>query len=443
MTANLGRAVRRLVDLVDREHWAQASDAQLLRRFADHRDEGAFAALVKRHGPLVLGVCRRLLASAHDAEDACQATFLVLARQAAAIRKPHALASWLHGVALRVARKLRAGGNRRRRLERQAPAPAEASPANLSCFEVQSILDEELHQLPERHRQPLVLCHLKGLTQQEAAAQLGWPRGTLKRRLERGRALLKTRLLRRGLAPAAIAAALPGAEALAATFPSTFAVCTSRAAVLFAARQPLPAGLLPSHVISLAEGVLVSMLMFKCKLLAVFVLALVLGVCGGLAWARQADDGPGGDDPPAVIASTPLPGSGATPPPQHEPAKPAANAGAKKPVPGAIEFALVVRDAGQPPQRLATGCGGWGSFAQARLPLAAPPRRLRESTRQIDVEIRLRLDENGSSKRLLSACNITLPWGSGSVMLGEEYGMAFSAEQDGDQVLVRWWHLFR
>src|SRR5262245_28043277 len=173
-------------------------DAQFLERFASHRDEAAFAALVRRHGPMVLGVCRRVLRHADDAEDAFQATFLVLAQKAATIRKRPALGSWLYGVALRVARKARSG-------RRPPPGPEglpmtapDASTA-LTVAELQSGIDEELGRLPERCRAPLVLCYLQGQTQDEAARQLGWSKATLRRRLGRGRELLRLRLARRGL----------------------------------------------------------------------------------------------------------------------------------------------------------------------------------------------------------------------------------------------------
>jgi RNA polymerase sigma factor (sigma-70 family) len=180
---------------------AELPDAQLLERFIARRDGEAFAALVRRHGPLVLGVCRRTLADTHDAEDAFQATFLLLARRAGAVRKRAALGSWLYGVALRLACRARADAARRRKHERAARE--EAAPdvvAELSWREVRCGLDEELARLPEAYRAPLLLCYLEGRTQDEAARQLGWGRGVFRRRLEKGRALLRFRLTRRGLA---------------------------------------------------------------------------------------------------------------------------------------------------------------------------------------------------------------------------------------------------
>src|SRR5437660_2664153 len=209
-----------------------ARDGELLQRFALGRDESAFATLLHRHGPLVLGVCRRILHSVHDAEDAFQATFLVLARKASAIRQPDCVASWLYEVAYRLARKMKADVSKRRLREEKVPPAEPHEPPDLSWRELKAVLDEELHQLPEKHRQPLLLCYLEGLTQEEAAQQLGWPRGTLKRRLERGRELLKGRLVRRGLGLGAAAlATLPAGEALALPVPFGLGVNTSQAAV--------------------------------------------------------------------------------------------------------------------------------------------------------------------------------------------------------------------
>ena len=177
------------------------SDAELVRRFADHRDEGAFAALLRRHGPMVLGVCRRVLGNAHDAEDAFQATFLVLARNAPAIRKRASVGSWLHGVARQVAVRARAAAARRQEREREAPPerPVPGPEADASWREVGTVLDEELGRLPDQYRAPLVLCYLGGLTRDEAAQRLGCPPGTLKSRLEQARERLQHRLVSRGL----------------------------------------------------------------------------------------------------------------------------------------------------------------------------------------------------------------------------------------------------
>src|SRR5262245_21964485 len=177
------------------------SDRDLLNRFLKDRDEAAVTVLVERHGAMVLGICRRVLGHAHDAEDACQATFLVLVRRAASVRKKESLASWLHGVAYHVATNLKRDLARRRRREATVVNEPPQDPLDdLTWREAQAVLDAELALLPERFRAPLVLCCLEGKTRDEAARQLGWTTGTLRGRLERGREMLRARLTRRGVA---------------------------------------------------------------------------------------------------------------------------------------------------------------------------------------------------------------------------------------------------
>jgi len=169
--APIGPALRHIRTLAAGAGPGQLPDGELLRRFVARRDEAAFTALVGRHGPLVWGVCRRLLSDAHDAEDAFQATFLTLARKAASIRKPGAVGPWLYGVAARSAAQART--DRARRAGKAAPVPASpADPlAELTGRELSALLDEELARLPERCRAPLVLCYLEGQTRDEAAQQ--------------------------------------------------------------------------------------------------------------------------------------------------------------------------------------------------------------------------------------------------------------------------------
>ena len=180
-------------------------DAELIDRFVAADDDGAFARLVERHGPLVLGVCRRVLRHHHDAEDAFQATFLVLARKARHIRRRAALTAWLYRVAYHLSVKLRGSAGRRRQSERQPP-PVAQPPAEdpVAWGDLRLALDEELGRLPDRYRVPLLLCCLAGRPRDEAAARLGWTLGTLKMQLERGRQLLRTRLARRGLTLSAL-----------------------------------------------------------------------------------------------------------------------------------------------------------------------------------------------------------------------------------------------
>src|SRR5579884_722463 len=187
---------------------ARLSDRDLLDRLTMGRDDDAFSVVVVRYAKLVFGVCRRRLHDVQDAEDACQATFLVLARRAGSIKKREALGSWLHGVAYRVAEQLRRSIAHRRGRERPVTdMPQPDNTAAISWREVRAVLDEELEQLPTRLRAPLVLCYLQGQTRDEAAQHLGWSEGKLRGRLQRGRQLLRTRLTRRGITlPAALVA---------------------------------------------------------------------------------------------------------------------------------------------------------------------------------------------------------------------------------------------
>src|SRR5579871_3964708 len=196
-------------------HWLNraraetSSDDALLRRFTEEGDETAFALLMDRHGPMVLGTARRLVGDEHLAEDVFQATFLTLARQAGRLRGAAALPAWLHAVACRLALTVLRERKRRHRAENNAvPRAVHTPPEDAVSQEQLAILDEELRRLPERFRLPLILCCLEGRSQAEAAALLSWTPGSLKGRLERGRLRLRERLLRRGLT-VAVAAAIP------------------------------------------------------------------------------------------------------------------------------------------------------------------------------------------------------------------------------------------
>jgi RNA polymerase sigma factor (sigma-70 family) len=250
------------------------TDATLLERFLARHDEDAFALLVRRHGPMVLGVCRRLLGSAHDAEDAFQATFLVAVRKAASVRPRALFGNWLYGVAYRTALEARARIARRRSRERQVdtmPEPPQVAPEN-DWEPLRQLLDQELSCLPEKYRVPVVLCDLEGRSRRDVARQLGLPEGTLSSRLATARKTLARRLARHrpALSGAALVAALT-AGASAEVPPSL-----ARSAVQVAQ----VAAVAPPQVVALAEGVLKAMLLTKLKVAALFVLAALVGLAG-------------------------------------------------------------------------------------------------------------------------------------------------------------------
>jgi RNA polymerase sigma factor (sigma-70 family) len=251
----------------------------LLERFLARREGAAFAALVERHGPMVLGVCRRVLGNAADADDAFQATFLVLARQAAALRQRASLASWLYGIACRVAWRARADAARRRLHERQAQALRPAA-AELPARELGDVLAEELARLPEKYRLPVVLCHLEGRTNEEAARQLGWPVGSVKGRLARARELLRARLTRRGFGPSAALLGTALAAQAADALPPGLAQATLRAAL--ATGLGLDAERVSASVTALAEGALRPAAWARLKLALAVLLVLAAGSAGAL-----------------------------------------------------------------------------------------------------------------------------------------------------------------
>jgi RNA polymerase sigma factor (sigma-70 family) len=284
------------------------SDGHLLERFITHREEEAFAALVHRHGPMVMGVCLRVLRHWHDAEDAFQATFLVLARKAASVQPRSQVGNWLHGVAQHTALKARAGNSKREQRQRlAADVPEPPAPAADGGEDWRPVLDKELRRLPERYRAPVVLCDLEGSTRKEAAQRLGWPEGTLSSRLARGRHLLARRLAQRGLLPAGAALVLAPGAALASV-PATVQVATVKAACLYAAGRA--AGEVASaKVAALTEGVHKSMFVHTLRMRAALVLALVALVAvviGGILQARAAapaqGQGPKQPDQPVVDA---------------------------------------------------------------------------------------------------------------------------------------------
>jgi RNA polymerase sigma factor (sigma-70 family) len=278
------RGVRRVLEHLRRSPPGAAgvSDGELLARFTAARDEAAFAALVRRHGPMVWGVARRLLRHDQDTEDCFQAVFLVLARKAASLADAGAVAAWLHGVALRTALAARSAGARRRSRERQVeqlPHPAVAPPEPQDW---RPLLDRELSRLPPKYRRLLILCDLESRPRREVAGLLGLPEGTLSSRLAAARQMLARRLVRCGLALSGGAVALVLAEGASAAVPAPLMVSTARAAVLIAAGQ---AARLTTPAVALMTEVLKAMFLTKMKtVVGAAVVAVALGVTG---WAYQ------------------------------------------------------------------------------------------------------------------------------------------------------------
>jgi len=290
------------------------SDTALLDRFAHRRDDVAFTDIMARHGPLVWRVCRRVLLDPGAAEDAFQATFLVLARRAGDIRQPSRLAGWLYGVALRVARQARRAGYRDRL--RQAPlnglepVVSGGDPASeVSYRQLLDALDEEMECLPEVYRLPVLLCALEGLSQEEAAARLGWTPGSVKGRLERGRKQLHARLTKRGLTLAAALTAAAASRASAGAVAIALPCATARTALAAAAGSGAAGTGVSAGALALAESAEAGALLMKLKLIAGLLLAICLATGGGLilwAQAKQPPD-PSEQAVPGLQAPPPLP----------------------------------------------------------------------------------------------------------------------------------------
>jgi RNA polymerase sigma factor (sigma-70 family) len=258
----------------------EASDKVLLDRFVASRDESAFASFLRRHGPMVLGVCRRVLGHAHDAEDAFQATFLVLARQASRISRRGSPGSWLYGVAYRVSLRARRTMSRRQIHETAhvAQAPTEAVPG-AEENEFRLIVDEELHRLPARFREPLVLCYLEGKSNAEAARELGCAEGTVFSRLARGRERLRKQLARRGLVlSATVIAASLAAQGAAAVVPAVLGAATLKGALAFAIGTQAALGTIGSGALVLCQATLRGWLL---KQIAVVTLVAGITTAGG------------------------------------------------------------------------------------------------------------------------------------------------------------------
>jgi RNA polymerase sigma factor (sigma-70 family) len=276
--------MRQIRKLAGRELDPDTSDLELLQRFVQQHEETAFTTLVERHGPMVLGVCRRVLQDEHRAEDAFQATFLMLVHKSSALVQRGFMAGWLHTVAFHMALQMRAREARQRQrtqevgdmIQAEFPAPPPADP------DLRPVLDDELARLPEKYRAPLILCYLEGKTNDEAACLLGWTRGTVAGRLSRARDLLRGRLARRGLAlsTAALATSLPSACATAAV-PAALRNETASLALRLITHQDVPASLL-----DMIQGMTRSLRWARVRAWAV-VLVLFAVVGSSVAWLSQ------------------------------------------------------------------------------------------------------------------------------------------------------------
>jgi RNA polymerase sigma factor (sigma-70 family) len=343
---------------------AEATDVQLLARYAARRDraaEVAFEALVRRHGPMVLRVCHQVLGDRHTAEDAFQATFLILARRAGSIRQPELLGNWLHGVALRTAREARMRDDRRRRRESAGVGPvgvetvgrAPRPEGELVRREELEALHEEVARLPERYRMPVILCDLEGLTHREAARRLHCPLGTIGVRLLRARERLRSRRTRRGIAPTAgLLAALLAGDAPGLAMPSPLVASTVQAAMGFAWGPPASVAFVSPPVLALAERVTRKMVLGRMMAavgMAVTVAAALVLWFGGarptptIASQAPARSRPAGPSAPEARPDEPPP---AAPSPDDRPAHPASPTGPMLADGGTAPVAAPVRGSG-------------------------------------------------------------------------------------------------
>jgi RNA polymerase sigma factor (sigma-70 family) len=314
-SANFTRFLQRLTRGMSAETLGERTDRQLVASLLRGRDEAAFETLVRRHGGMVYRVCARILQHGPDAEDAMQATFLLLARKLATVRKHQSLASWLHGVARRAALKVRAQAATRRRHERQATCAQRVPADTLSWMELRTILDTELAGLPDKWRLPLILCYLEGKTQDEAAGQVGWSKSTMRRRLGKARAALRRRLARRGITgPAALGGLLLADCIASASLPSRL-TATADACIRVVTGLSV-AGIVSTNVITLTDGMRKAMFLGKLKVIALVMVAALLGFCG----IYQALDAGASTGAPCVhagaVATAPSQGAGPAAPQQ-------------------------------------------------------------------------------------------------------------------------------
>jgi RNA polymerase sigma factor (sigma-70 family) len=298
----MNKVIRHLRNAVLLRQCADLTDGQLLEGFLSRREPAGLQTLVERHAPMVWGVCRRILCNDYDAEDAFQATFLVLVRKAAAVSPREMVGNWLYGVAHQTALKARATLARRQQRERQVvEMPEPALPGRDLWDDLQPVLDRELSRLPDKYRVAIVLCDLEGRTRKEAAQQLGVPEGTLAARLARGRVMLAKRLAphRLAISGGALAAVLSQQVASAAV-PASVVSSTIKAVTLFGAGQASAAAVFSAKAIVLTEGVLQTMVLNKIKVTATTLLLLAALGSAAVGLSRQTQAA--GDDRPMPIS---------------------------------------------------------------------------------------------------------------------------------------------
>jgi len=302
-SSTLAAGLRHLLGKLGTHQQQDESDEQLLHTFTAHRDDRAFAELVRRHGPMVLQVCRRVLGHEQDAEDAFQATFLVLARKAAALRSKTTLAGFLHGTAYLAALKAKQAAARRRKYEGQAPAHPSIAAADELCWrEIRALLDEEIARLPEKFRSVFVLCCLEDLSRAEAARRLGLKERTVLSRLAAARKRLGRRLARRGVELTAVLTVLALAQQSASALPAGLMATTVKVALATAAGEVL----ISASVAQLAKSATAAMVVSKVRIATVMVLAVALlgGAGVWLGTQPQAALGERRGVSPPVAAST-------------------------------------------------------------------------------------------------------------------------------------------
>jgi RNA polymerase sigma factor (sigma-70 family) len=316
-SAQLGVVLQHLRRLKAGQGQSMTPDRELLESFLLRREEVAFAELVRRHGPMVLNVCRGVLHNQHDAEDVFQATFLVLAQKAERVRRPEAVGSWLCGVAYHLALKVRAASERRRRSEERTEERTVADPLlDMTLRELHQVLLEELQRLPEKYRLPLILCYLEGRTQTEASKQLGWDKETLRGRINRGRSQLRARLTRRDLSLSAgvFISAFSGGVA-EASLPAVRVEAAVKAALASTSGKEM-GQYVSAQVSALAEGAMRTLFASHGKTVLILMLALGCVTAAAGLWSRLQFAGP-----PAAIAAQQADAPPTPPNPKAIPAK--------------------------------------------------------------------------------------------------------------------------